>query len=163
MLALIGTPSFAGNTADQVINFTIPPVNEIAIFPIGPVSLAVSAPAAGDVDLTGDMDATTFYAVTTNEPNKKITAQITVGGAMPLYTKLSILLDAPASAGGLTGTPGDSSGIVEISDATAKDCVTGMSHVAATDNRIMYFFDATKDADVATFSRTVTLSLVDAS
>ena len=149
---LIGqTNLFSATTATQTFNIEVSAINEISVSG-SPGALAVDTATAG-VEPTDDTDASTTYAVTTNDgtDGKKITAAVNT--TSPTGVTLSITLAA------LSGST--SSGKTTL-DTSAADVVTGLDSIAATGGTITYTLNATVSAGVvAAASRTVTLTLAD--
>ena len=142
--------TMAAGTANQTVQFQVTAIDEISVSG-DPGALAVTNAAAGS-EPTQVSDATTTYNITTNGTSRKITGQITSGGAMPANTTLQLNLAAP--------TGGTSQGDVTLLDSAASDLVTGISQKAESNLTITYKFGATVAAGVvSSSSRTVTLTL----
>ena len=140
----------AGTTATQTVTLQVSAINEISVSG-NPGNLTVSTATAGSAP-TDATDATTTYAVTTNQTGAKVTGQITVGGAVPTGTTLKINLVAP--------TGGTSAGDVTLSNGSASDLVTGITQKAESGKTITYKFSATAAAGVvSSTNRTITLTL----
>jgi hypothetical protein len=140
----------ASNTATQTVTVQVSAINEISVSG-NPGNLTVSTAMAGSQP-SQVTDATTTYAVTTNQTSAKITGQITAGGAMPGNTTLYINLTAP--------TGGTSAGDVSLSNGSASDLVTVITKLAESGKTITYKFSATAAAGVVTSTqRTITLTL----
>lgn len=141
---------FAGSTAAQTFNVQVSAINEISVS-ASPGTMNVTAASAG-VDPTPVTDATTTYSITTNETNKKITGQITAGGAMPAGTWLSVTLQAPPGA--------TSAGEVDLLAASAVDLVTGITKCLGPTKTITYELGATAAAGTLTStSKTITFTI----
>ena len=139
----------ASNTATQTVTVQVSAINEISVSG-NPGNLTVSSATAGS-EPTQVTDATTTYAVTTNQSSAKITGQITSGGAMPGNTTLKINLAAPT---------GGSGGTDVTLTTSAADLVTGITQKAESGKTITYKFSATAAAGVlSSTNRTVTLTL----
>lgn len=149
-LGLTLIPSaFAGTTATQTVTYEVQAINEISVS-ADPGALIVNAATAGSAP-TAVTDATTTWAVTTNESAKKITAAINT--AMPSGLTLTVNLAAP--------TGGSSAGAVTLG-TTAADVVTGISTLNESGLGITYQLSATAAAGVvASDSKTVTFTIAD--
>ena len=135
----------SAQTATQLVGYEVTAVSEISV--TGSPSLVISDATPG----TGLTNATASgtYAITTNESNRKITAEI--DSNMPSGVTLSVTLGAP--------TGGTSTGAV-ILGTVAQDVVTGVSNVNESGLSIDYGLSATVAAGVvAADSRTVTYTI----
>lgn len=140
----------AADTITQTATYEVSPINEISVSG-QPGALIINAAVAGSAP-TAVTDATTSYAITTNEIGKKITAGITTD--MPAGLTLNMALVAPA--GGVS-TARDLTGV-------AQDMVTGISTLNETGLGISYTFSATSAAGVITSAaKTVTFTIADGS
>ena len=151
LVALLGLTALtmAANTAQQTVTYEVTAINEISVSG-DPGNLVVNTATAGS-EPTADTDATTTWAVTTNESSKKMTGSINT--AMPANVTLEVNLTAP--------TGGSSQGDVTLSDSDA-DLVTAISTVAESGLTITYTLSATIAAGtVAQAQKTVTLTLTD--
>lgn len=146
--ALVATGSaFASDTTTQTVTFEVSAINEISVSG-NPGALTVSTATAGSAP-NAVSDASSSYAITTNETNRKITAAIDT--AMPAGVTLTVSLAAPTGA--------TSAGAVTLG-TVAQDAVTGISTVNESGNTITYGLSATAAAGVqASASRTVTLTI----
>lgn len=141
--------TMAANTAQQTVTYEVTAINEISVS-ADPGNLVVNTATAGSQP-TADTDATTTWAVTTNESTKKMTGSINTD--MPANTTLEVNLTAP--------TGGSSQGDVTLS-TTDGDLVTAISTVAESGLTITYTLSATIAAGVvAQAQKTVTLTLTD--
>lgn len=153
ILTVIGVVAvFCGNafaqTETQTVTYQVSAINEISVSG-NPAALIVNTATAGS-ELTAATDATTTYAITTNESNRKITGSI--DSNMPDNTTLGVTLAAPTAAG-------TSVGQVNLT-TTAQDLVTGISTLAEGSLTISYEFSATIAAGIiASASKTVTLTV----
>ncbi|HEX5869436.1 MAG TPA: hypothetical protein VFY65_03410 [Longimicrobium sp.] len=135
----------SAQTATQVVSYEVTAINEISVS--GSPSLVINDATAGS-GLTA-ASASGTYAITTNETNRKVTAQI--DSNMPSGVTLSVTLAAP--------TGGTSTGAVTLS-TTAQDVVTGVSNVNQSGLSISYGLSATVAAGVvAAGNRTVTYTI----
>ena len=135
----------ASAQATQDVTLEVQAVNEIAF--TGSPSLVISSATAGSAPTSATANAT--YAVTTNETNRKITAQI--DSDTPAGVTLSVSLAAPAGA--------TSAGAVLLG-TTAQDVVTGIGTVNASGLNATYTLSATAAAGVVpSTSRTVTYTI----
>lgn len=140
-------PASAVNTAQQTVTFSVSAINEISVSG-NPGALTVSTATAGSAPNSAT-DATTTWAVTSNETNRIVTAAI--NAAMPTGTTLQVTLAAPTGA--------TSAGAVTLS-TTAANVVTGISKQNQSAMTITYSFSATSAAGtIASTSRTVTFTL----
>lgn len=144
-LSLIGT-TLAGNTTTQNVSFTVAAVAEISVSG-NPGAMAIVAPAAGST-LSSVTDATTSYAITTNQTGQKITAAI--DSAMPSGVTLTVGMQAPTGATASTVTLG----------TVAGDAVTGISQLSASNLTITYTLSAELSAGDVSGSRTVTFTVM---
>jgi hypothetical protein len=135
----------SAQTATQTVSYEVTAVNEISV--AGAPSLVINAGTAGSGLTSATAGGT--YAITTNEANRKITAEI--DSNMPSGVTLSASLAAPAGA--------TSTGAVSLS-TTAQDVVTGVSNVSASGLSISYGLSATVAAGVvAADNKTVTYTI----
>ena len=135
-------------TATQVVTFSVVPVNRVAVSG-APAPLTIGSAVAGQAPSSVTADGGT-WAVTTNEPNKKITAS--VDQALPGGMSLEVSLAAPAGA--------SSPGSVALG-TSATDVVTGISTLNAAALPITYRLTASPGAPVSGAStRTVTFTIV---
>lgn len=149
LVFVMGGLVLGANTAQQTVTYEVTAINEVSVSG-DPGNLVVNTATAGSQP-TADTDATTTWAITTNESTKKMTGSINT--AMPANTTLEVNLTAP--------TGGTSQGDVTLS-TTAADLVTGISTVAESGLTITYTLSATISAGVvAQAQKTVTLTLTD--
>ncbi len=132
LLAFAGAGS--ATAQDQTVGYEVQAVSEISFS--GSPSLVIGQALAG-TGLTS-ASATASYALTTNQSGMKITAQL--GAALPAHVTLSVSLEAPSG--------GTSAGTVALSDAVAKDVVTGVSMVNESGLEVAYKLAAGVDAGV---------------
>jgi hypothetical protein len=151
MLATAGfmaaTAALAGNTGTQTVTYSVSAINEFSVSG-NPGAMTVSTATAGSApdDAT---DASTTYAITTNESTRKITAAIDT--AMPSGTTLKVNLTAPTGA--------TSAGAVTLG-TVAVDAVTGISTLNESAKTITYTLSATAAAGVVnSASKTVTFTI----
>lgn len=145
VVACIGGPVRAADTATQDVDITVQAVNEISVG--AAVTLNVNSATAG-VNPTGIASST--YSITTNSAtSKKITAQL--GSALTAGLTLSTNLQAPS-----TGT---SAGVTALS-TTPSDVVTSIEAVAASGLTINYAATATVSVAPNTYSAEVTYTIV---
>jgi hypothetical protein len=148
--ATVLAAAFAGSahaqTATQDVSYEVQAINQLAFS--GSPTLTISTATAGSAPTSVNASAT--YAITTNETNQKVTAQI--DSDMPAGVGLSVTLAAPSG--------GTSAGAVSLS-TTAQDVVTGISTVNASGLGVSYTLTATSAAGVVPAgSRTVTYTIV---
>jgi hypothetical protein len=115
-----------------------------------PGAMAISTGIAGTDALTAVSDASTNYSITQNFGNTvKITAKLDVALAAGYTLTVN-----------LASAKGTSLGAVDISNATAKDVVTGIAMGADANKTITYSFAALASAGtLASTSKAVTLTL----
>lgn len=133
------------DTATQTVAYEVTPINLITVSG-DPGALTVSTATPGSAPSVAT-DATTTYAVTTNESNRTITGQLNT--VMPSGVTLSVTLASSAS----------SSGKVPLIAASASELVTGISNLNESGKTISYELAATSAAGVVSGSRTVTLTI----
>ena len=144
--------SYAANSDTITLNYEVQAINEINIDDAS-VTLTVNTAVAGSQPTQASQAST--YDITTNCATnaKKLTAAINT--AMPAGLTLSLNVTAP--------TGGSSAGTTTITDVAA-DVVTGIDAVAESDITMTFYLDATTAAGVVSAaSKTLTLTLVDAS
>jgi hypothetical protein len=140
-----GARDASAQTATQTVSYEVAAINEISV--AGSPSLVINDATAGSGLTSATASGT--YAITTNEANRKVTAQI--DGNMPSGVTLSVTLAAPAG--------GTSTGAVALS-TTAQDVVTGVSNVNQSGLSIGYTLSATVAAGVVPAgNRTVTYTI----
>ncbi|KPL02432.1 MAG: hypothetical protein AMJ90_05855 [candidate division Zixibacteria bacterium SM23_73_2] len=146
----VSSLTMAANTANQTVTFEVTAINEVSVSG-DPGDLEVNTATAGS-EPTADTDATTTWALTTNQSTKKMTGSI--DEAMPANVTLQVNLTAPTAGG-------SSQGDVTLTTSDA-DLVTSIATVAESGLTITYTLSATVDAGVvAQDTRTVTLTLTD--
>ena len=131
------------------MTYEVQAINEIGVSG-NPGALIINAATAGSAP-DAVTDATTTWAVTTNEETKKITAAINT--AMPSGLTLTVNLGAPTGA--------TSAGAVTLG-TTAADVVTSISTLNESSLGITYQLSATSAAGVvASANKTVTFTIAD--
>jgi len=136
----------AAQSATQDVTLEVQAINQIAF--TGSPSLVISTATAGSAPTSVSANAT--YAITTNETDRKITAQL--DNDTPSGLTLSAALAAPSGA--------TSAGAVQLS-TLAQDVVTGITPVNASGLNVTYTLSATAAAGVVpSTSRTVTYTIV---
>ena len=149
LLAVLINLAMGANQATQTVTYEVSAINEITVSG-DPGNLVVNTATAGSQP-TADTDATTTWAITTNQSSKKMTGAIDTN--MPANTTLQVNLAAP--------TGGTGEGDVTLS-TTAADLVTSIATVAESGLTITYTLSATIAAGVvAQAQKTVTLTLTD--
>jgi hypothetical protein len=132
----------------QTVTFSIDPINQMSVSG-NPGALTINAATAGSAP-TSVSDASTTWAITTNQTGTKVTAAI--DQAMPANVTLRVSLAAPTNA--------TSAGSVALGTSGA-DLVTGITKLSESGKVITYTLSATAAADVvANASRTVTYTVV---
>lgn len=133
-------------TATQDVTLEVQAIDQLAF--TGSPSLVISSATAGSAPTSATANAT--YAITTNETDRKITAEI--DSDTPSGVTLSASLAAPSGA--------TSAGAVQLS-TTAQDVVTGIGTVNASGLNVTYTLSATSAAGVVpSTTRTVTYTIV---
>lgn len=139
--------ALATETATQTVTYEVAAINELSVSG-NPGALTVSTATAGSAP-NAVSDASTTYAITTNETGRKITGAIDT--AMPAGVTLTATLAAP--------TGGTSAGAVTLT-ATAADLVTGIATLNESAKIITYGLSATSAAGVVpSASKVVTLTI----
>lgn len=142
-----GGMAMAAETANQTVTYEVEAINELSVSG-NPGALTVNAAVAGEAP-TAVSDATSSYAITTNETARKITGAIDT--AMPDGVTLTANLAAPAG--------GSSTGATTLT-TSAVDLVTGISTLNETAKGITYGLSATSAAGVvASATKTVTFTI----
>jgi hypothetical protein len=139
----------AATSANQIVTFSVIPVNEIAVAG-NPAAMVVNAATPGSQpDVVTDNSTT--YSISSNGTNIKITGSIDT--PLPTGVTLKVNLTAP--------TGGSSAGDVPLG-VSPSDLVTGTTKVAESGLTIIYKLNATVVAGVVvTSNRTVTLTVTD--
>jgi hypothetical protein len=139
--------STASAQATQTMTFQVDAINQISVSGT-PGALAITTATAGSAP-TAVTDATTTWAVTTNQTNSKVTAAIDL--AMPTGVTLSLDMQNPTAATSAT----------VILGTVAADAVTGITMLNEAGKTVTYTLNATSAAGVvASTSRTVSLTIV---
>jgi hypothetical protein len=139
--------ALASATATQMVTYEVAAINELSVSG-SPGSLTVSTATAGDAP-DAVSDATTTYAITTNETGRKITGALNT--AMPDGVTLTATLAAP--------TGGSSVSAVTLSTVAA-DLVTGITTLNESGKAITFGLSATSAAGVVPSAvKTVTLTI----
>jgi hypothetical protein len=145
-LTAVSAQAQANMSTTQTVTFEVKAVNQIAF--VGAPSLTITTAVAGSAP-TSVTDATSSWAVTTNQTTAKITASIPT--AMQAGLTLSATLAAPAGA---TSLPLVALGTV------ATDMVTGITKLNQGSLGVTYKLDATSAAGViASDTRVVTYTI----
>lgn len=132
----------------QTVTFEVKAINKMSVSG-NPGALVVSDATAGSAP-TDATDASTTWAVTTNQTGTKVTAAIDL--AMPSGVALKVDLGAPTGA--------TSAGAVALGTVAA-DLVTGITKLNESAKTITYTLSATSAAGVvASTTRTVTYTVV---
>jgi hypothetical protein len=147
LTALLSVTSFAGPTGTPTISFQVTAINELSVSG-NPAALIVNSATAG-LAPNSVYDASTSYAITTNETNRKITGSINAD--MPVNIGLAIILLEPTGA--------TSMGWMVLSTAPV-NLVTGIGKLNQSGMLIGYWLAATSAAGVVpSNTRTVTLTI----
>ncbi|MDB5867513.1 MAG: hypothetical protein JWO70_5319 [Betaproteobacteria bacterium] len=142
------TGAHAAGSAVQSFNVAVAAINELSVSG-NPGTLTVNSATAGSAP-NAATDASTTYAITSNETNKKITAQLDVD--MPSGITLGVLLAAP------TGATATSQSLSTV----AADVVTGISKLNESAKSITYTLSATAAAGTLTSAgKQVTFTIID--
>ena len=145
-LALFAIPAAQAQTATQTVTFAVNAINQIAF--TGAPSLTITTAVAGSAP-TSVTDASSAWAVTTNQTGAKISAAI--ASNMPAGLTLSANLAAP--------TGGTSASFQSLSTVSV-DLVTGITKLAQGSLTATYKLDATAAAGVvASATRVVTYTI----
>jgi len=148
-LILMSGIAMAASSTTQTVTYAVSAINEISVSG-DPAALTVSTATAGSAP-NSVSDATTTYAITTNETGKKITGAINTD--MPAGVTLTVNLAAP--------TGGTSAGVTSLSSVAA-NLVTGIDTLNESGKTITYSLSATSAAGVVgSATKTVTLTVVD--
>ena len=148
---LLAATALAATSANQIVTFSVIPVNEIAVAG-NPSALVVNAATPGSHPDVATDNSTT-YSISSNGTNVKITGAIDT--AMPTGVTLKVNLAAP--------TGGSSAGDVPLG-VSPSDLVTGTTKVAESGLTITYKLNAVVSAGVVvTSNKTVTLTVTDGS
>ena len=144
--ALIALTATAAQAQTQTVTFAVNAINQIAF--TGAPSLTITTAVAGSAP-TSVTDATSSWAVTTNQTGAKISASIPT--IMPTGLTLSASLAAPAGA--------TSAGFQALG-TSAVDLVTVITKLNQGSLGVSYKLDATAAAGVVTSStRLVTYTI----
>ena len=130
---MAGVASAAGAQA-QTVNFEVKPINQFSITSTA-VTLTITTATAGS-DPAPVSDASSRWAVTTNQTGAKISASIPT--AMPAGLTLGVALAAPGGA----------STTAQNLSASSQDLVTGITKVATGNLTVTYTLTATAAAGV---------------
>jgi hypothetical protein len=145
-LVVVAAPLAHAQTATQTVTFAVNAINQIAF--TGAPSLTITTAVAGSAP-TSVTDATSSWAVTTNQSTAKITASI--ASNMPAGLTLSANLANPTGA--------TSAGYQALS-TVAVDMVTSITKLAQGSLGVTYKLDATPAAGVvASATRVVTYTI----
>ena len=135
----------SAQTATQTVTYEVQAINQIAVS--GSPSLVISTAVAGSAPTSVTAAAT--YAITTNESDRKITAQL--DSDMPAGVTLSLQMAAP-SGGASTGA--------QALSTSAVDLVTGVSLLNEAGLGLTYTLSATSAAGVVpSATKTVTFTV----
>lgn len=147
LVGIIGASTLAGaQTATQTVTFAVNAINQIAF--AGAPSLTITTAVAGS-DPTPVTDATSTWAVTTNQTGAKISA--TIPSNMAAGLTLAVTLAAPGAA--------TSSGSQTLSTVSV-DLVTGLTKQKGNALAVTYQLSATAAAGViASGTRVVTYTI----
>jgi hypothetical protein len=147
-MILIGSV-YAQTTVNQNLTLSVGTVYKM-ISSGNPAAMNITTGTAGTDALTAVTDNSTTYSITQNFGNTvKITAKLDVALAAGYTLTIN-----------LTSAKGTSIGAVDISNASAKDVVTGIAMGADAAKAITYSFSALASAGtLASTSKTVTLTL----
>lgn len=138
---------YGATTAPATLTYTIGSINAITVSG-NPGTLTINSAVAGSAP-TNAVDATTTYAVTTNNTAIKVTAALSSN--MPSGVTLTASLVAPTGA--------TSAGAVSLS-TTSQSLVTGIANIAQSGLSITYTLSATVSAaQVTNATNTVTYTI----
>ncbi len=135
-----------GQSAVQRVSVTVSPIVVMAVFG-DPAPMILSTGTTGSA-----LDRSSFYNLTTNVENVRLTAEID----MPMPAGTHLVLSAET-------TIGISSGSVEVSKATSPtNLVSSISRGLENGQRLTYAFSSeASSVEIPFQSRTITLTLVD--
>lgn len=137
--------AFGSSTATQTVSFEVEGIDQLSV--TGSPSLVISSATAGGAPADATANAT--YAISTNQTDRKITAQM--DSDMPAGVTLSASVAAPSGA--------TSTGAQPLS-TEAVDVVTGISTLNESGKNITYTLSATSAAGVVpASSREVTYTI----
>jgi hypothetical protein len=143
---MVGMAAAAG-AQTQTVNFEVKPINQFSITSTA-VTLTITTATAGS-DPSPVSDATSVWAITTNQTGAKISANIPTD--MPAGVTLGVSLAGPAGA---------TSTAKNLASGAAQDLVTGITKLKATGLAVTYTLSATAAAGVIPAdSRVVTYTL----
>lgn len=146
-LTMVAGLAMTAGAQTQTVNFEVKAINQFSITST-PVTLTITTATAGS-DPTPVSDASSVWAVTTNQTNAKISASIPTD--MPAGVTLNVQLAAPGTA---TSTAKD------LASGAAQDLVTGLTKVKGNSLTVTYTLSATAAAGViAPSSRVVTYTM----
>ena len=145
-LVLFAIPAAQAQTATQTVTFAVNAINQIAF--TGAPSLTITTAVAGSAP-TSVTDASSAWAVTTNQTGAKISASIPSN--MPAGLTLSANLAAPTGA---------TSASFQSLSTVSVDLVTAITKLAQGSLTATYRLDATAAAGVvASATRLVTYTI----
>lgn len=132
----------------QTVTYEVQAINQMSVSG-NPGALVISTAVAGAAP-TAVTDASTTWAITTNQTGTKVTAALDM--AMPAGVTLKVDLGAPTGATG--------AGAVALGTVAA-DLVTGITKLNESGKTVTYTLSATAAAGVvASADRTVTYTVV---
>jgi hypothetical protein len=146
-LALVALTATRGHAqiASQDVTIEVQAINELAF--TGSPSLVISSASAGSAPTSATANAT--YAITTNESNRKITAQLDADLGSELTLTANLAAPSGATSAGATAL-----------GLTAQDVVTGINPVNASGLNVTYTLTATAAAGVVSAAtHTVTYTI----
>jgi opacity protein-like surface antigen len=147
LLCLAVAASASAQTATQTVTFAVNAIDQISF--TGAPSLTITTAPTGSAP-SSVTDATSSWAVTTNQTGAKVSASIPT--AMPANVTLSVHLAAPAGA---TSPAGQA-----LLTTTPVDLVTGITPTATSGLAVTYQLTATAAAGVViSQTRVVTYTL----
>lgn len=144
---LVTMKGFSHHSTQVLVTMGVTSINEIACYG-NPPDLVIYVARPG-MQPVSSIDNSCSYAITTNNNNQKITAQI--DQEMPPFTAFTICMDAPLG--------GVSTGVVPMTTC-AQDIVTNIPATAESGMMLCYEFSAEARAGyMAPFQRIVTYTL----
>jgi hypothetical protein len=147
LLAALVVAAPAAQAQTQTVTYAVNAINQIAF--TGAPSLTITTAVAGSAP-TSVTDASSSWAVTTNQTGAKISASIAT--AMPTGLTLNASLIAPTGATSAVG--------FTALGTTAVDLVTGITKLAQASMGLSYRLDATAAAGVvASATKVVTYTI----
>lgn len=132
LLFTTGCRVLAAETAEQQVTINIAPINKISVSS-GTVVLDIDSASAGSGPVS-DSNTNTTMAYTTNQSNKKITAEL----LDPFGTGIKLEVEVDSGEGSNPGS--------KVLSTTPKDIVTNLGNIAESGQTITYTANVTVEA-----------------